>query len=274
MEDVRIAVVTCNCPAGDIDGNLRGTEERVAEAAARKADIVCFPELSISGYCLDANVYEAAADQFDRVMQRLGGLAGRWNLAIIAGTVEKDSQTGLFFASQLVATPERPVATYRKIHIAPPEKDFFRGGEDVPLFEIPGVAFGVQLCYDAHFPELSTRMALDGADILFFPHASPRGNAAEKLSSWMRHLPARAFDNGVFVVACNQSGDNRSGLAFPGLALVLGPSGEVIAAEKGDGGMLIADLPAVELTAVREHRMRYFLPHRRAPLYRQGETNG
>ncbi len=70
---------------------------------------------------------------------------------------------------------------------------------------------GIQLCYDAHFPELSTRMAVNGADIIFMPHASPRGTPSQKLTSWLRHLTARAFDNGVFIVACNQNGDNQKG---------------------------------------------------------------
>ena len=45
----------------------------------------------------------------------------------------------------------------------------------------------------------------------------------------MRHLPARAFDNGVFIVACNQTGTNGGGLSFPGVAMVIGPNGRVLA---------------------------------------------
>ena len=54
----------------------------------------------------------------------------------------------------------------------------------VPLFDVHGITLGIQLCYDAHFPELSTRMALDGADVIFMPHASPRGTPSKKLDSW------------------------------------------------------------------------------------------
>ena len=84
----------------------------------------------------------------------------------------------------------------------------------------------------------------------------------------MRHLTARAFDNGVFVVACNQTGDNTNGLEFPGLAIVLNPSGEVIGERvSADEGVLFADLRAAELDHVRENRMRFFLPNRRPELY-------
>jgi N-carbamoylputrescine amidase len=133
-----------------------------------------------------------------------------------------------------------------------------------------GVKLGMQLCYDAHFPELSTCMAVAGADILFMPHASPRGTTAEKYNSWMRHLSARAFDNGVFIVACNQTGNNQNGLQFPGVAVMIGPDGQVTdkrLSEKDD--ILVADLKSEDLAAVRTHRMRYFLPNRRPDIYQR-----
>jgi N-carbamoylputrescine amidase len=112
-------------------------------------------------------------------------------------------------------------------------------------------------------------MALDGVDVIFMPHASPRGTAEEKRDSWLRHLPARAFDNGVFVVACNQTGDNGARLRFPGVALAIGPDGRVIAMDAGDReGLLLATLNAERLGAVRNHPMRYFLPHRRPDIFR------
>jgi N-carbamoylputrescine amidase len=83
----------------------------------------------------------------------------------------------------------------------------------------------------------------------------------------MRHLPARAYDNGVFIVACNQTGANGAGMAFPGVAVAIGPDGRVLA-ERTDirEGLLIADLRAEELAAVRRHPMRYFLPRRRSDI--------
>jgi N-carbamoylputrescine amidase len=111
-------------------------------------------------------------------------------------------------------------------------------------------------------------MAVDGAEIIFMPHASPRGLPADKLSSWMRHLPARAFDNGAFIVACNQVGDNGDGLIFPGVALVFGPDGKVLAQATGQTeDMLVIKLQCAQLKSLRSHSMAYFLPHRRVDLY-------
>ena len=56
------------------------------------------------------------------------------------------------------------------------------------------------------------------------PHASPRGEPKDKRHSWLRHLPGRAFDNALFVVACNQVGRTGEGYSFPGVCLAFDPS--------------------------------------------------
>jgi N-carbamoylputrescine amidase len=113
-------------------------------------------------------------------------------------------------------------------------------------------------------------MAVQGADIIFIPHASPRGSSQEKYQSWMRHLTARAFDNGIVIAAVNQTGDNTRGLIFPGLALVIGPDGNIISKFIDPNERLhIVDIDLDLLDRVRSHRMRYFLPNRRTDLFDQ-----
>ena len=131
------------------------------------------------------------------------------------------------------------------------------------------MTFGIQLCYDAHFPELCAHMAVNGAEVIFVPHASPRGNPGEKYFSWMRHLPARAYDNSLFVIACNQTGDNERGLDLPGVALAFDPSGNLLAKSVGGKeGLLVVDLKAAVFDRVRSHKLGFFLPHRRPEIYR------
>lgn len=267
MKDIRVAAVIMNCPVGRVQDNLDRMAGWIKTAKKEAADLVCFPEMNITGYSTRKKIKESAETVPGTISQSVSALAQEFKLAIMAGILEKDSG-GRVFASHLMVTPRGVAGIYRKIHIAPPETDVFSAGDTIALFEIKGVKLGIQLCYDVHFPELSTRMATDGADVIFMPHASPRGTPAEKFDSWMRHLPARAFDNGVYVVACNQTGNNRSGLNFPGLSVILDPAGRII--KKNIGGkedIIVADLKAGELKKVRGHRMRYFLPNRRPELY-------
>ena len=268
MRNVRIALVVMNCPVGRNRENLERIDRWTREAGRQKARIVCFPELCVSGYTTRKLAAASAQCVPGPAVDSLQQIACREKMVILAGLAEKDD-AGRIYAGHLVVTPEGLAGTYRKLHIAPPERGVYTAGSKVPLFSACGVKFGIQLCYDAHFPELSTRMALEGAELIFMPHASPRGTPDDKFNSWSRHLTARAFDNGLFVAACNQTGGNRMGLQFPGLAMVVGPSGEVIAHASGQKeGLLVADLKAAALRHVREHRMRYFLPNRRPEIYR------
>jgi N-carbamoylputrescine amidase len=267
MRDIRIAAVTFNSAVNQVNHNLDRMLPWIEKARTNGADLICFPELNVTGYSTKPEMNVSAEPIPGPISERLLQMADENQIVILAGMAEMDEK-GPIFASHLVVTPQTISGIYRKIHIAPPEHNIFSPGNSVPLFEVQKVKLGIQLCYDAHFPELSTRMAIEGADIIFIPHASPRGTPTEKFNSWMRHLTARAFDNSVFIVACNQVGENQNGLHFPGVAVTIDPSGEVIEKNIGDiDGMIIADLKADALEAVRGHRMRYFLPNRRPELY-------
>jgi len=266
MKDIRIAAVITCAPAGEIRDNFNRMAHWTARAKAEGAAIVCFPELNITGYITSPDVFEYAEPVPGPSTQRIVDLAEKERITILAGIAEKDTM-GRIFATHLVAAPGKKVLKYRKLHIAPPETGVYTPGKSIPLFEAGGIKFGIGLCYDSHFPELATHMALKGADLIFMPHASPRGTCKEKFRSWMRHLPARAFDNSVFVVACNQACENRKQMQFPGITVIIGPSGEIIKKDlSGREGLLTAELKAETLKKVREHRMRYFLPQRRADL--------
>ena len=267
MKDIRIAVVACNSQVNKTSNNLERMVKWIMASKREGAAIICFPEMNITGYSNNKGIKDAAEHVPGPATLDLLNLAEGEKIVILAGIVERDEKDRIF-ASHLVVKPDRTVAVYRKLHIAPPERNVFTPGNKTPLFKAHDVKFGIQLCYDAHFPELSTLMAIKGADLIFMPHASPRGTPEEKYKSWMRHLPARAYDNSLFIIACNQAGENEKGLSFPGIAVIIGPSGEVIAKDlSGKEGMLVADLKAEDLNWVRSHRMRYFLPNRRPEIY-------
>ncbi len=267
--DIRIATVVCRCPVGEVAHNLNRTRHWALEARKRGAALVCFPEMNLTGYSNREAIAQHAISVQGPEIESLVRLAADQHMVLLVGFAEK-TNGGRLYASHMVITPTGRTGIYRKLHLAPPEVDQFSPGKALPVFHWAGIRFGIQLCYDAHFPEIATRMAEADADVIFIPHASPRGQAADKHQSWMRHLPARAFDNGLYVVACNQIGDNGNGLAFPGNAVVFSPSGEIIQTRlTGESGILVADLSDDQIQHVRSHRMRYFFPNRRPGLYRR-----
>ena len=267
MKPTRAALVLQHSPPGETRANLDTCIRLATRAANLGADLVLFPELNITGYCTNTTIASFAEPLPCPITDSLLHTATRHNITILAGLVEKKNSNTVF-ATHVAAMNDGSLGRYRKLHLAPQEKVIFTQGTAIETFQTDGFNFGIQMCYDAHFPELSTQMALQGAELLFIPHASPRGTPKEKFNSWMRHLRARAFDNGLFVLACNQVGTHRSGLDFPGVAVGIGPDGKVIDTLLcSHEEMLILDLDANLLEQVRNHRMRYFLPNRRDDLY-------
>lgn len=269
MRDIRIAVAVFNAPIGELESNFNRMAELIKESVENNAQLICFPEMNLTGYCSDSSVKKFAITLKSNYIESLSQLSKLYNVTILTGIAEKDSH-GNIYASHLVLSPRKKMGVYRKLHISPPEKKTYSKGNSVPVFNACGIKFGIQLCYDAHFPELSAAMTESGIDAIFIPHASPRLTPIEKFNSWMRHLTARAFDNSIFIIACNQCGENKNNLSFPGVSIVLDPSGNVIEKDiSGEEGLLYANLTKKMLNNVRSHKMKYFFPNRRHKLYQR-----
>ena len=267
MEDIRVAAVVMQSAVGKKEENLDRMESFVRRAADQGVQIICFPEMNISGYGLRQNMATLAERIPGPITEAVLKIARENGLLILAGSAEKGAE-GEIFISHFAASPEGLLGVYRKLHLGPPEEGVYRPGWAQPVFHYQGCTFGIELCFDAHFPELSTMLGVRGAEIIFIPHASPRESSEEKKERWLRYLPARAYDNSVFIVACNQAGETESGLALPGTALILNPRGELIAANGGgEEGIILADLKEVVFRKVRENPQGFFLNRRRPSLY-------
>jgi predicted amidohydrolase len=268
MKDVRAAVVCMNSLPGEIDKNLERIRSFLLQASDEGAAIICFPELSVTGYILEKPEAVCPPSLFEEASQQILEMAGSSGVIVMAGIIEAMDDGRKPYITQILAGPEGLLGRYRKTHLSPPEQEAYRAGEEIGVYRCSNLALGIQLCYESHFPEISTLMALKGAEAIFMPHASPWGEPEEKLKSWLRHLPSRAFDNGLYLVACNQVGQGREGLLFPGVILALNPSGRVMERYCGtEDKMVLVDMKASEIQEVRSHRMKYFLPRRRPELY-------
>lgn len=254
-------------PFGDVAENLRRVESHVRAAASEGAEIVCFPELSLTGYSIRDDVTRYAEKIPGPASGCLVRMAREQEIVILAGMLEKSSGEKPYI-SQIVAGPSGIIGVYRKTHLSPMERGFYQEGDEIEVFVYDDIVFGIQLCYESHFPELSTLMTLQGVDMIFMPFASPNKDPEEKKESWSRMLPARAFDNSVFLVACNQAGENGRGTYFPGVIIMLDPSGKVIRHYAGhDEKMIVEELKKEDIERVRDNRMQAFMKYRRPELY-------
>ena len=269
MQDVRIAMIQMTCRVGDTDANIARIESFLQEAAGKAIDIICFPELSVSGYNPGDTENPTPEPIPGPSTDKLESLARNYRTWFVPGMLER-GKNGVVYNTQIVYSPNGLVGLYRKTHVPTSEIGTWSQGADLPIFDHPKVRFGVEICYDSHFPELSTALSERGAELLLLPHASGgEETAAQKKRRWLKYVPARAYDNTVFVAVCNQVGDNGAGRKFVGVTFVCDPIGEVIAdAKRGSREeMVIVDLKASSLAEKRSVPEWFFRYFRRAELY-------
>ncbi|TYT73200.1 nitrilase-related carbon-nitrogen hydrolase [Desulfobotulus mexicanus] len=251
---------------GDVQNNLATLKLFCERASRAGVEVLLLPEMNLTGYPTRKEDLERCALGLEEAISIMVPLASRWDLVLVAGFVERSEKR--FFVTQLALGPEGLLALYRKIHLGPPERPLYCAGDQTASFMFKGIHFAIALCYDAHFPELFSHLASQGVDVFLIPHASPRTTPQEKKSSWLRHLPARAFDTGSYVLAVNPLGPDGAGKSFPGLALGLGPDGRIfgeLGTEKPD--LLVLNLHAERVKALRSHPMTAFHLARRPELY-------
>jgi len=222
MKDIRLTLVQNRCIAGDAAANLRSIESYVSGS---ESDIVCFPEMCLSGYTTsDPARYALRPD--DAMVSKVHDIAADAGVAIVFGYMEENGARP--FLRQEIADGTSDVRFYRKTHLGHAESEVFQPGDSLPVFDVKGVKMGLQLCIESHIPDISQTYRAKGAELILMPFAN--GNSGDKRRSvWYSYLPARASDNGLFVAACSATGDNGLGTVFGGGMIALDPKGKTMA---------------------------------------------
>jgi predicted amidohydrolase len=271
MQDLRLAMVQMTSQVGDSAGNIRRMEGFLARAAEAEVDIICFPELSISGYNAGDRSRPTPESIPGPSTAALSEVTGRYGLTVCAGLLER-GRNGVVYNTQIVFAEGGVKGVYRKTHCPTAENGTFSQGTALPVFDHPKIRFGIEICYDSHFPEVSTRLAERGADLILMPHASAGSETADdKRARWLRYMPARAYDNTVFAAVCNQVGDNGASRIFAGVTFVCDPLGRVMAqsTHSTEEQMVLCDLEAAALAEARKDPETFYRHFRRQGLYDQ-----
>lgn len=271
MNKTRIALVQMESKLGRVKDNLDKMDRFTREAAEKEADVICFPELCIQCYSRDRSS-SAAEPVPGPSSERVQQMAAETGLVVLAGLAEKSS-TDKPYITQIIAYPDGRLLKYRKTHLGGSEKPYFTPGEELPVFNLGDrVTMGICICWDLHFPEVSTILSLQGAEIIFAPHASP-SIVGDRREIWLKYMTARAYDNAVYLGACNLVGDDGAGHSFCGGALVIDPRGNVVAeAFNNREEILVADLEPHIINTIRRRespsmRFSFYLDARRPELY-------
>lgn len=233
-DTVNVALTQISCKVGDRDFNIKKIERYVKQAKAKRADLIVFPELALTGYTCRDLVYEMAESIPGPSVHQLEGIARNEKMHIVLGMLERSSKTkAALYNTAVLIGPEGLIGKYQKMHLPThsvfEEKRYFRSGYSTPVFDTSVGRLGLAICYDVFFPEITRLLRLKGAQLVICISASPsvRRGFFEVLTK------ARALENTVFLAYVNLVGI-EDGLQFWGGSRMIGPSGRILAQAKYD----------------------------------------
>ena len=258
-----LALAQINTKLGDVEANLEKHLSYAEEATSAGADLLIFPELSLTGYALQ-DIASTVAHQptpDDPIFAPL--LEASQDLDLVVGFVDEDDRHRFYIAGAYLSQG-KVLHVHHKVYLPTyalfDEGRFFAWGDSIQAFDTPTCRAGIAICEDFWHASPPYLLWLDGADILIFTSASPgRGLSKEpKLESarWVEHInQAYASLFTSFTVHANRVGF-EDGLHFWGGSTVYNPNGELLV----KGPYHEEALVTVEIDLDQLHRTRARLP--------------
>jgi predicted amidohydrolase len=233
-EKIKLALAQISSRREDKKENLQKIEEFTTKAKEQAADLVIFPELSLTGYVVRDQIYELAETIPGSATKKIEGIARKTGMHIIFGMPELSEKTkATIFNTAVFIGPKGFIGKYRKMYLPThsvfEEKRYFRPGYQTVAFNTALGNIGLCICYDLFFPEVCRLTRLKGAQLIVSISASPsvRRSFFEILTA------ARALENTAFLAYVNLVGVEE-GLQFWGGSRLVSPTGDVLAKAKYD----------------------------------------
>jgi predicted amidohydrolase len=255
---VIIGLASPRIPTSLQDG-LANVERHIADAAARGAEIVCFPEAYLPGLRgLDFDVPDFGAEDERRVVDRLARLTKAHAIAAIVGIEHVVGDNRQIAAAVFDANGELQ-GIQPKTQLDPAEERFYVPGSTRRVFEVNGVKFGIAICHEGwRYPETVRWAAMRGAKIVFHPQYTGGEREGIQLAHWLapnapyyeKAMMCRALENTIYFASVNYA------LAFPESATaVIGPTGDCEAfLPYGRDGVLIHEVDVSKATGLLASR--------------------
>ena len=260
---INLALAQLTTQLGNVENNLEKHLVMIKEARSSGADLIVFPELSLTGYVLQDLVSTVARrpSPDDAVFKVL--LQASRNLDIVCGFVDEDSRHRFYIAAAYLSQGEVK-HVHHKVYLPTyglfDEGRFFAWGDSIRAFDTRFGRVGILICEDFWHASPPYLLWLDGADVLLLTSASPgRGLTAEpalESARWVEHIN-RAYASlfTSFVAHSNRTGF-EDGLHFWGGSTVFDPNGElVVKAPYDEEAVVMAEIDLNQL-----HRTRARLP--------------
>ena len=233
-QKIKLALAQISSKRENKKENLQKIETFTIKAKGQNADLVIFPELSLTGYVLHDQVYELAETIPGPATKRIEDLAKKTGTHIIFGMPELSEKTeATIFNTAVFVGPTGIIGKFRKMYLPThsvfEEKRYFRPGYQTAVFNTHVGNVGLFICYDIFFPEVCRLTRLKGAELMVCISASP----AVRRNYFEIFTAARALENTAFLAYVNLAGV-EDGLQFWGGSRLVSPTGDVLAKAKYD----------------------------------------
>ncbi len=245
---LRIALAQSAAAPGDVDLNARRAAATIADAAARGAHLVAFPELFLTGYepALLAETPGAWLEAGDARLEPIRRACASSGVTAILGAPLRTS-AGTRAITAPVIGPRGDLGVSTKEHLHGSESALFAAGEALAPFSVNGWRIAVGICFDTAHPRHAEAAAHAGADV--YVSSSLYWIGEERRSDL--HLGARAMDNRIFSALANHAG-TTGGHDSCGGSGAWSPRGDVLARVSGaDETLLVVDLDPAALRPFR-----------------------
>lgn len=285
MRKVIVAAVQMQCDKSR-EKNLEKAEKMVRQAAGQGANVILLPELFENLYFCQEKRYDyyelAESVQDNKAVQRFQKVAKELQVVLPISFYEKDVNA-LYNTVAMIDADGELLGVYRKTHIPDDhfyqEKFYFTPGDTgFKVWDTRYGKIGVGICWDQWFPECARSMAVQGAELIFYPTAigSEPILQCDSMKHWRRCMQGHAGSNLVPVIAANRIGEEKvlpceennyqtSSLLFYGSSFITDETGELLVqAGRNEETVLVQEF---DLESIAENRLSWGLFRDRRPEY-------
>ncbi|MUK87498.1 carbon-nitrogen hydrolase family protein [Ornithinibacillus sp. L9] len=202
---MRVTIGQFDPVLGDKAENIVRMIRIMEQASEASADIVIFPELSLTGYFIQ-DVDAKLAEPINGVsIQSIQEKSRSLRLHTILPWPELAEDGSVYNSACLISDMGEMIGTYRKVHLYETEKEVFTAGNEFNVFETKIGRIGLMICFDLDFPESTRILNLKGADIVL----SPTNNMVPYQRYHEAYVRSRSMENELPIVSCNRIGNER-----------------------------------------------------------------
>ena len=239
------------------DENLKIAISKIEEAASKNVDVVVLPEMFSCPYKA-SNFPIYAQKDGEKNWQLLSEAALTNSVYLIAGSMPERDGEKIYNTSYVFDRTGKQIAKHRKMHLFDcdipgganfHESDTLTAGNEVTVFETEFGKFGLMICFDIRFPELSRLMTDRGAKMIFVPAAF---NMTSGPNWWEIMFRTRATDNQVYMAGCSPARDEKGGYVAWGHSLVVDPFGKILQQLDEKESILYQEIDIAEVENFRQ----------------------